>query len=217
MRAFGGSCSTGRRCCFQSTFEEGGGTGSHQRREARQGPVELLTSPLRVPLPPERAPGTHQMVCPPWACNGLTPSALPPQLPSNSSLLGFEPETTVAWPAWPATALSPNMPLGGADEAHWDPLWGAGLLYLSVSQCPHDSASWGWWEHRSRLCPVPFCLGPWSVWAELSRGPGGAGVSVLGEAGSRGSSPVPPLTCHVTMGGCLLLSAFLPSVKMSPF
>lgn len=179
---------------FSRYLRREAGLGAVRGREALQRPGELWMSPCQVPLPPERASGTHQMVCLPWAYSWLTLVPSPPQLQSMALCWALRQQLR-AWLAWPIAALSPNKPLGGAEEAHWEPSWGSDLLgtyadhlCLSVPQFPCDSTSWGRWECYSAGPTIPFCLGPCSLWAELSR----AGVSVLGNASNWYSSPILP-------------------------
>lgn len=55
------------------------------------------TSPVLPP--PKRAQGTHQMVCPLRACNGLTPVSSPPQ--PQSMALCWALSYLLQWPGLP--------------------------------------------------------------------------------------------------------------------
>lgn len=189
--------------------EEGGGAGAGGGQggaaEARGAPRPLL------PGDPSDGPSST-------ACNA-DPTALPTAAPINGSPLGFEPATTVAWPARPATALSPGMPPGGAEGTSWGPdllRRDADSLCLSVPQFSCDSASWGnrgWWEccipfPQVRFVLVPGLSGPSSpgAWRQ------GVGVNVLGDAALR----LPLRSAVWPLGGDFYFG-LITYVKRSPF
>lgn len=105
-----------------------------QELAAGEGAAEAWRSraPLQVLLPPERAPGTHQISLSPRACNGLTPHALPTAA-APMVTLGSEP--AAVWPGPPGPAqhclkMSPLEELRGPTGTH-----------LGASTCRRDTVS----------------------------------------------------------------------------
>lgn len=127
--------------------------------------------------------GPHQMVCPPRARGGLTPAPSPL---IDAFPLGSGPASTGAWSARPGTALSPNTPHGGAEEAPWHPPWGPDLLgsdadnlslclSFPVAQHPGAGGDATAPSPQFHVVLIPGLSGPSSPGAWR-----GAGVSVLG-------------------------------------